>query len=59
MINRTLYEYLIDRNEFGGEMVGCMMKSYEKVGENTYNLTIYDYIYDTAGNHITASDVAF
>lgn len=59
VINRTLYEYLIDRNEFGGEMVGCMMKSYEKVGENTYNLTIYDYIYDTAGNHITASDVAF
>jgi ABC-type transport system substrate-binding protein len=58
-VNRTLYEYLIDRNEFGGEMVGCIMKNYQKIDENTYDVTIYDYVYDTEGNHITAEDVAF
>ncbi len=56
---RTIYEFLIDREGFGGEMQGILMKSYEKVAEHTYNLTIYDYIYDSAGNHMTAADVAY
>ena len=56
---RTVYEFLIDRAGFGGEMEGILMKDYTKVDDSTYELTIYDYIYDTAGNHMTASDVAF
>lgn len=56
---RTIYEYLIDRDSFGGELKGCIMKSYEQVDDVTYDLTIYDYIHDTAGNAITADDVVF
>ena len=56
---RSIYEYLVDRNKFGGEMVGCLMETYEKINDTTYNLKLYDYIYDTAGNHFTASDVVF
>lgn len=53
----TVYEFLVSTE--GGEMKGVMMKDYEKIDDNTYNCTIYDYIYDQAGNHITASDVAW
>lgn len=56
---RSIYEFLVDKTGFGGDMVGIMMKSYEKVDDTTYNLTIYDYIYDTEGNHLTADDVIF
>lgn len=56
---RTLYEYLVDRDTFGGEMRGCLMKEYEQVDGTTYNLTLYDYIHDTAGNPMKASDVVF
>lgn len=58
-VNRTLYEFLIDRDGFGGKMVGVLMKDYKKVDEKTYDLTLYDNIYDTAGNHLTAKDVEF
>lgn len=53
----TLYEFLAVTD--GGEMKGVLMKGYEKVDDLTYNVEIYDYIYDQAGNHLTASDVAF
>lgn len=56
---RSIYEYLADIDELGGEMKGCLMKSWEQLDDVTYNLTIYDYIYDTAGNHMTADDVVF
>lgn len=58
-VNRTLYETLIDREGFGGKMVGVIMKDYKKISDNTYQVSIYDYIYDTAGNHLTAKDVAW
>ncbi|MCD7957144.1 MAG: ABC transporter substrate-binding protein [Lachnospiraceae bacterium] len=38
------------RGEYGG---------YDIIDETTYHIYIYDYIYDHAGNHVTASDVAF
>lgn len=56
---RTIYEYLVDVDELGGDIKGDLMESYEQVDDTTYNLKIYDYIYDTAGNHMTASDVVF
>jgi ABC-type transport system substrate-binding protein len=56
---RSLYEYLIDRDTFGGEMVGCLMKSWNQVDNLTYNITLYDYIVDSAGNKMSASDIKF
>lgn len=58
-IRRTLYEFLVDREEFGGDMVGVILKEYEQIDTTTYKVTIYDYIHDTQGNPVTASDVAF
>lgn len=57
--DKVLYEPLAMRNGFGGELKGVLAKSWEKTGDRTYSIEIYDYIYDTAGNHITAADVAF
>lgn len=34
-----------------------MLKSIEKVDDLTYNCEIWDFIYDSEGNHITADDV--
>lgn len=58
-IIKSLYETLVDQNSFGGAMVGVLMKSYKKVNNLEYTLTLYDNIYDTAGNHLTAKDIAF
>ncbi|MGN0972774.1 MAG: ABC transporter substrate-binding protein [Aristaeellaceae bacterium] len=56
----TLYEYMAyyDSSEECG-MGGILMQSFEKVDDRTSRITIYDYIYDSAGNHMTASDIAF
>lgn len=56
---RSIYEFLVDKVSFGGEMVGVLMESWEKVDDTTYNCTIYKDIYDTEGNHMTAADVVF
>ena len=56
---KTMYETLVDRNDFGGEFVGVIMKDYVAISETEYEMTIYDYVYDQAGNHLTAADVAF
>jgi len=43
-----------------GEFVGVLSKDYElSEDETTLTFHLYDNIYDTAGNHITASDVVF
>ena len=41
------------------EMDWALAKNITKIDDLTYEIEIYDYIYDTAGNHMTASDVAF
>ena len=56
---RSIYEFLVDKASFGGEMVGVLMESWEKVDDTTYNCTIFKDIYDTEGNHMTANDVVF
>lgn len=55
----SLYQTLYTRSGFGGELEPALAKSYEQIDEYTYHITLYDYIYDTAGNHITADDVAW
>ena len=37
----------------------ALMKSYEQTDDTHYTITLYENIYDTAGNHFTASDVCF
>lgn len=59
-IIQTLYEYLAyyDTNSETG-LSGILMKECERIDNYTMRVTIYDYIYDSAGNHLTASDVAY
>jgi ABC-type transport system substrate-binding protein len=43
-----------------GEIVGVLMKDYQLAEDESYmDVTLYDYIYDAAGEHITARDVKF
>lgn len=44
---------------YGNEFQGLLMESYTHPDELTYVVTLYDNIYDSEGNHITAEDVAF
>ena len=54
-----IYQTLASRNNFGEELKNVLMESYEAVDEWTYDVTLYDGIYDSAGNSIKASDVKF
>lgn len=56
ILYNTLAEYNKD-SEYG--MMGILMKEFKPLGDMTYEITIYDYIYDHAGNHLTADDVVF
>lgn len=42
-----------------GSLQPYLATGYEQVDEVTYDVFFKDYIYDTAGNHLTASDVVF
>lgn len=55
----TLYQTLGDLKGVGGELENILMKSYTAVDDYTFDIEIYDNIRDTAGNHITASDVVW
>ena len=55
----TMYEYLFDLEEPGKPLVTYIAKSYEKTAERTYDVTLFDYVTDSAGNHITAEDAAW
>lgn len=54
-----IYETLGAYDSFGGTFQGILMKSWEQTDAKTYRITLYDNIYDSEGNHLTASDVAF
>ena len=56
---KTIYEYLLETDTMGGEAVPMIAESVEQTGDMTYVVTIFDNIYDSAGNHITAADVAW
>lgn len=53
----TMYEYLF--YQVGPELTPFVAKSFEKVADNTYEVTIFENVTDSAGNHITAADVAY
>ena len=57
---QTVYEYMAyyDSTQECG-MNGILMESYEKLDAYTSRVKIFDYIYDSAGNHMTADDVVF
>lgn len=56
-INRYFYESLFDGD--GGNYLPVMCDGYEVKDDTHWDVTIFDYIYDSAGNHITADDVVF
>lgn len=55
----TLYEYLFDLAVPGDPLVPYIAKGWDNTADKTYVVTLFDYVYDSAGNHITASDVAW
>ena len=56
-VGKPIYEPLMC--EYEGEIVGVIAKTITKVDDYTLDVEIYDYVYDQAGNHITADDVVF
>ena len=58
-VSYAIYESLGRREKVGGEMKGIIAKDWNTDDYQTYNIEIYDYVYDSAGNHITADDVAY
>lgn len=55
-VNFCIFQKLINVDSEGNVRL-CALKSYEKVDDLTYNLELWDCIYDTAGNNITAEDI--
>lgn len=56
-VNWNYYEQLFDyRNN---DYVPILAKGYTEVDDLHWQVEIYDYIYDSEGNHITADDVIF
>ena len=53
----TTYEMLMVKD--GDSFRGCLMKELTPVDDLTYDVEIYDYIKDQAGNPLTASDIKF
>lgn len=57
-IRGVLYEPLFWRS-YEGDLYGVLAKSYEYKGDGVYDIELFDYIYDSAGNHMTAADVIY
>jgi ABC-type transport system substrate-binding protein len=57
LIYGSIYEGLFDMD--GSKYVPVLAKGYEVIDSLHYDVEIYDYIYDHAGNHITADDVLY
>lgn len=58
-IKSAVYQTLGMIQGVGGELAPEIAKSWEQVDPMTYDIEIFDYVYDTDGNHITADDVVF
>lgn len=57
-VNFCLYEKLVFTDSEGRDRLQ-LLKSINELDELTYECELWDCIYDTAGNNITAEDVAF
>jgi ABC-type transport system substrate-binding protein len=55
----TMYAYLFYVDPETGSLDPYLAESLENTAEKTYVVTLFDYITDSDGNHITAADVAF
>ncbi|MGM9602078.1 MAG: ABC transporter substrate-binding protein [Faecousia sp.] len=55
----SIYETLFCIDGFGGDLLPVIGKEYEYLSEYDVKVTIYDYVHDSAGNRITASDIKF
>ncbi len=56
----NIFERLYNINGFGGGLYGVLAKALPvEVEPQVFEFEIYDNIYDSEGNHITASDVVF
>jgi peptide/nickel transport system substrate-binding protein len=56
-ILQNFYEFLFDLED--NNYVPALAKGYNKVDDLHYDVQLYDNIYDSAGNHITADDVIY
>lgn len=43
----------------GDKFTGILMKSWNKLDDKTYEVELYDYIYDSESNNLKASDIAY
>ncbi len=59
MVRYSLYEPLAGSQAGSTDLDYILMQDYERVDDYTYDIYLYDYIYDAEGNNITASDVVF
>ncbi len=57
-VRGVLYEPLFWK-DYDGELHGVLAKSYTSLGNGVYSIELFDYIYDSAGNHMTAADVIY
>lgn len=58
--DHNIYETLAILDGVGGPLTGIIAKSWETTDDGTtWNIEIYDYVHDTDGNPITASDVVW
>lgn len=53
-----VYETLFWR-DYEDELQPILAKSYESLGDGAYSVELFDYIYDSEGNHMTAADIVF
>lgn len=58
-IKSTVYQTLGMIQGVGGELAPEIAKSWDRVDSTTYDIEIFDYVHDSAGNPITADDVVF
>ena len=56
-IYQNIYETLFDLES--NDYIPVLAKGYTVIDDLHWQVEIYDYIYDSAGNHITADDVVF
>jgi len=59
LVLHTLYEYLFDLEVAGEPLTPYLASGWEKTAPKTFVVTLFDNIYDSAGNHVTAADAAW
>lgn len=56
---KTVYEYLVEFDKMGTPAVPMIAKIVEPSSDKSVTVTIFDNVYDSAGNHIKAEDVVW